>query len=510
MEILLSAALMTIDTIAADLLPAARALMQMRRLAFSVAPDIRRGRTRDASEREINNQQVAAVMAALHATQGTLPGRRENGATVLDVPATAVGFWLNKTKFLGRPQMIKRISTSGLAIKPNQIRVTRFRRIEGKAWHRGDLDAEELVTTLRHVRAACFLVIAYLSGVRTGEVLNLRRRCITRDPKLNLIFMSGIQMKAGDERRERSPQTIPWVVTEQTARAITVLQDLSPGSALFPPGAFYSEQWWAEDPARTRTPGSTSDDLTRFIGWFNDTVAPQINHPVIPPDPAGAIEAPRLRRTLAWHIVRRPGGLIAGTTQYGHVQTQIMQGYAGLADAGFREELGYEELLARAEAIYEDHQRILNGEHVSGPAAATYRERVAAGAQFAGMAITTTTQVDHLLGNDNLQIYHGELLTCVYRHATAACRDPRDADLSGPAWPRCRLTCVNIARTDRDIHEVNGHIHQLRVDLGMPGMPEPLQQNIQNNLAEHERALNEHDAARPEPPVQEQHRDQRL
>ncbi|WP_331752071.1 hypothetical protein [Streptomyces sp. NBC_00829] len=182
----------------------------------------------------------------------------------------------------------------------------------------------------------------------------------------------------------------------------------------------------------------------------------------------------------------------------------------GLADAGFREELGYEELLARAEAIYEDHQRILNGEHVSGPAAATYRERVAAGAQFAGMAITTTTQVNHLLANDNLQIYHGELLTCVYRHPTAACRDPRDADLSGPAWPRCRLTCVNIARTDRDIHEVNGHIHQLRVDLGMPGMPEPLQQSIEINLAEHERTLDEHDAARPEPPVQEQHRDQQL
>ncbi|KMS86688.1 hypothetical protein ACZ91_35330 [Streptomyces regensis] len=508
MEILLSAALLTIDTIAADLLPAARALIQMRGLACSVAPDIRRGRTRDSSEREINKQQAACMLTALKATGGTLPGRRENGTTVLDVPGTAIGFWLHKAKLLEHPQLIAQINASGLTIKANLVRVARFRRVEGRPWHRGEMDAAELVTTLRVVRAACFLVIAYLSGVRTGEVLNLQRRCITRDPKLKLIFMSGIQMKASDQRRERSPQTIPWVVTEQTARAVMVLQELSPGSSLFPPGHFYSEQWHAKNPTRTRTPGSTSADLTLFIDWFNQSVAPFINHPVIPADPAGPIEAPRLRRTLAWHIVRRPGGLVAGSTQYGHVGTQIMQGYAGMADAGFRDELSYEELLARAEAIYEDHQRLLNGEHVSGPAAATYRDRVAAGAQFAGMTITTSTQVNHALANDNLQIHHGELLTCVYRHATAACRDPRDADVVGPAWPRCRLTCSNIARTDRDIHELSSHVHQLQEDLSMPGMPAPLQASIQRNLDGHTRAIAEHDAARQKLTSQEPRHDQ--
>jgi hypothetical protein len=33
-------------------------------------------------------------------------------------------------------------------------------------------------------------------------------------------------------------------------------------------------------------------------------------------------------RTLAWHIVRRPRGLIAGAIQYGHLHAQITLGYA--------------------------------------------------------------------------------------------------------------------------------------------------------------------------------------
>ena len=38
---------------------------------------------------------------------------------------------------------------------------------------------------------------------------------------------------------------------------------------------------------------------------------------VIPPDPEGAISPSRFRRTLAWHIVRKPRGLIAGQSNTG-------------------------------------------------------------------------------------------------------------------------------------------------------------------------------------------------
>jgi integrase len=89
------------------------------------------------------------------------------------------------------------------------LRVTRFTDAGGGPWRTSDVDATELSRLTRHVITASFLAITYLSGIRTGEALNLRRGCISRDPALGLIFMSGQQLKASGTRRERSPQTIP-------------------------------------------------------------------------------------------------------------------------------------------------------------------------------------------------------------------------------------------------------------------------------------------------------------
>ena len=164
-------------------------------------------------------------------------------------------------------------------------------------------------------------------------------------------------------------------------------------------------------------------------------------------DPDGKILAPRLRRTLAWRIVHRPGGTIAGATQYGHLHDQLITGYA---DAGFLDEITFEQFLLRAETLHDDHQRLQDGEHVSGPAAGEYRNRVDEASRFAGLTITTTSQVDNALANPALQVHHGALLTWVYREATAACRSASSED-TGPAWNRCRLTCSNAARSDRDI-----------------------------------------------------------
>ena len=44
---------------------------------------------------------------------------------------------------------------------------------------------------------------------------------------------------------------------------------------------------------------------------------------VVPDNPHGAIVMNRFRRTLAWHIARRPGGLIALAIQYEHMRTAL-------------------------------------------------------------------------------------------------------------------------------------------------------------------------------------------
>ena len=41
------------------------------------------------------------------------------------------------------------------------------------------------------VPLACFVVVAYLSGMRTGEVLNLERGCLQHDPTTGLWSITG-------------------------------------------------------------------------------------------------------------------------------------------------------------------------------------------------------------------------------------------------------------------------------------------------------------------------------
>jgi len=327
--------------------------------------------------------------------------------------------------------------------------------------------------------------------------LNLRRGCISRDSKLALTLMSGQQLKADEHRRDRSPVTIPWVVTDETAHAVSVLEQIAVSDLLFPAFNMCSQQRFLFGATRTRTPGSINTDITSFIEWFNREVAPAVRHPLIGADPHGTIQVPRLRRTLAWHIVRRPGGTIAGATQYGHLHTQMIHGYAGGADSGFLDDITFEQFLHRAEIIHDDSQRLERGEHVSGPAADEYRARVARASTFAGLTVTTKSQINNALSNPDLQIHHGAVVTCVFRRATAACLEPADSSAE-PFWSRCRLGCVNAARTDRDAANLRHHVEALQRDLATLELPEPLQQRIQARLIEHRKALAEHESSRAE------------
>lgn len=496
MEPLLSAALVVTHTVAADLLPAARNLLAMRNLAHQIAPDIRRARTRTVSVFETTKAQLECLLAALGRTDGALPGVRTGEVTSVDLMGLAVGGWMHHTELKRMKETTVLLAKYGLPIDVDMLRASTFGAIGTHSWRKLPVEASELVELLRHVTTACFLVIAYLSGVRTGEALNLRRGCISRDTKLALTLMSGHQLKTEGPRRHRSPATIPWVVTNETAHAVSVLEQITVSDLLFPAFSFCSQQRFLFGATRTRTPGSINTDITSFIEWFNRDIGPALCHPPIGTDPHGAIQVPRLRRTLAWHIVRRPGGTIAGATQYGHLHTQMIHGYAGGADAGFLDDITFEQFLHRAEIIHDDAQRLERGEHVSGPAADEYRARVARASTFAGMTVTTKSQVDSALSNPDLQIHHGAVVTCVFRRAAAACLEPTDSSAE-PFWSRCRLGCVNAARTDRDAANLGQHVSALQRDLATLALPEPLRLRIHTRLVEHRTALSEHESSRP-------------
>jgi hypothetical protein len=145
----------------------------------------------------------------------------------------------------------------------------------------------------------------------------------------------------------------------------------------------------------------------------------------------------------------------------------------------FPDDLAFEQWLAKLETMAEDHERLQQGEHVSGPAAATYRQRVNAATRFAGRVLRTNREAAALLADPDLQIYQGKGMTCVLDPHKAACRVARDErdHRRTPDLDDCRPHCGNIARTDRDIATLRTRVERLRTvvddppDTADPGRP---------------------------------------
>jgi len=112
---------------------------------------------------------------------------------------------------------------------------------------------------------------------------------------------------------------------------------------------------------------------------------------------------------------------------------------------------------------------------------------------FTGVTLTSKAQATALLANPALNIHHGKLLTCVWREATAACRqDGQDQ----PDWGRCTLSCANITWTDRDIASVRARILALTASLTGEVLPGPLRQRTEQRITRLSAIVAAHEATR--------------
>ncbi|MGW7427515.1 hypothetical protein ACWGJB_47515 [Streptomyces sp. NPDC054813] len=170
-------------------------------------------------------------------------------------------------------------------------------------------------------------------------------------------------------------------------------------------------------------------------------------HEVVPDDPHGALGVARFRRTLAWHIARRPGGLVALAIQYGHMRTAMSAGYAARGRGGIHELLDIETARATADTLTTLHDALAVGTGISGPAARRAIHAAAQAPAFAG-SIRTHCQARDILGNPALTVYDNPraFLMCVYDRDRALCHRLDVSDT--PRLDRRQPSCANVARTD--------------------------------------------------------------
>ncbi|MGW5312882.1 hypothetical protein ACWEQ0_23740 [Nocardia thailandica] len=406
---------------------------------------------------------------------------------------------------LDRPDCLAVLDDSGLPLRCGRpLPLTPAARIDGQVWRAAPIEDTEAPILARHLTTACFIIVAYLSGMRPGEALALERGCLHRDPGTGMLTVrgrhwKGVRDESGTTVPEGQIRPDPWVVVEPVATAITVLSRLHTQPLLFP-NRFITAP--ASAPSRryrdgaARSAGSMSRDLDGFLAWVNtyceanrrtDSIPPDLDHPSIFPR--------RLRRTLAWFIVRKPRGAVAAAIQYGHLNVAMTLGYAGTYASGFPDDLAFEQWLARLDLLTEAHEHLNAGEHVSGPAAAEYRHRVQAGQRFAGHILKTTREARTLLTNPDLQIYQGDGMTCVFDPQRAACRtsDGTGGVRRTPDLTDCRPNCANIARTDRDITAVAELATSLTKLADDPLAPTPRRARLRHELDRLRTILADHD-----------------
>ncbi|WDZ88796.1 hypothetical protein [Nocardiopsis sp. HUAS JQ3] len=371
---------------------------------------------------------------------------------------------------------------------------------QGAPWRDRPIGVREVNQLVRHLTAACFVVICYLSGMRSGEVLQLRRGCLREDEHGGLMLVGRRSKGSGHDPAPEPEKTQerPWAVVSAVVPAVEMLESLSDADLLFPP----SRQRTTTVRARrnqSKPSGTMNDDIREFVDWVNTQFSGR-DDPAIPPDPAKAIHAARFRRTLAYFVVRRPGGLAAAQAQYGHVRAKVTLGYAGDADTRWMESLAVEELEMISEQMDEDLRALAEGEYVSGPSAQEYQRRVRkAGAVFTGRVVNQAGNAQRLLAGKHPHIHHGLGMTCVWRPETAACRQEREAaglDVRGPDPQLCRTTCTNLAYTDRDIENKRRELTRHETAAADPLSPKPLRDREAAKAAQAHAVIVAHDQGR--------------
>ncbi|WP_406140242.1 hypothetical protein OH828_26750 [Streptomyces anulatus] len=399
----------------------------------------------------------------------------------------------------------------------------------GQPWHES-FEFYRSSTLIKHLVTACFIAISYLTGMRTGEVLALETGCCpdsnadqaaaTRHLIFGPVIEDGTNGEDDDEggdpsmvhgrqfKRARDEDgnhdsagavRAPWIAVPQVVNAVRVLEALGPGNGLLFAAEVHDPRLPERRSSRSLAHATMANRMTSFIEWVN-THAEALGRSseIIPPDPHGPVGAGRFRRTLAWHIARRPGGLVALAVQYGHMRTLISEGYAARSRGGIRDLLDFETARTVAENLSNINEAMHQGEGVSGPAARRLiHASVTEHQRFGGM-IATTRQARGLLADPTLNVFENEeaFLLCNYDREKALCHPSRGGSDEAPSLDRCRSRCVNIARTDHHADRMAAAAENLRTQAASPLLPEPLAERLRAKAEHLEELAVQHRAGR--------------
>ena len=377
--------------------------------------------------------------------------------------------------------------------------------IDTRPWT-GSINFYDVDNLSRLLATAAFIVVAYLTGMRGEECRALRHGCChtTTDEETGQIrhlihghIFKGALDESGNTLPAGSERDQPWLAIAPVAKAVEVMEALYPDSDLVFPLRAYTP-FPNADADKAVHPRMIRDRTADLISWCN-TKAEEFGRPheSIPADPDGPVVIKRFRRTLAWFIYRQPGGRIALGIQYGHLRGHSTNGYGSRVASGLRDVFPMEEALAAAEYLEAAYTHLDDGESVTGPAAQRYRDGVRLYHRQFGGRYLTNRQAAALNANPRLRIYDNseQFVTCCYDQSKALCHPDRDRATRVEASPdvtNCQPNCGNIARTDRNIADVEAAIEHACGEIASPAIPLPLKVRLEQRIDNLQRIIDHH------------------
>ncbi|WP_158718010.1 hypothetical protein [Streptomyces sp. NRRL F-2664] len=233
-------------------------------------------------------------------------------------------------------------------------------------------------TLFKHLVTACFIVLAYLTGMRSAEVLVLESGCCPEPEgpqdgvQKHLIYgrqFKGAKDEDGNHLSAGVIREAPWVANPQVVTAVRALKRFVGDDEMLFAAVKHDARTVNVREGRSLSLATISNRVEGFIDWVNDYAESRgWDSETIPADDLGRVGIARFRRTLAWHIARQPGGLVALAVQYGHVRTLVSEGYGARSRGGIHDLMDFETARSVAEHLSDVHEALQDGYGVSGPA----------------------------------------------------------------------------------------------------------------------------------------------
>ncbi|WP_139177039.1 hypothetical protein [Geodermatophilus siccatus] len=348
----------------------------------------------------------------------------------------------------------------------------------GQPW-RARFDRISAFQERRLLIVACYVVTAFLSGMRDSEVQAMEPGCYFTEDLADGTIRHKVESTVY-KGRASTGQRATWVVVEEVSKALDILQRINPSATLL---------FTLPDRRQNILGKHINDLLNEFRDHLNLT---RPHDPVPSPgDAPWRFTTSQFRRTLAWFISEQPFGFVAGKRQFKHVRATTFQGYAGTSESGFRAEVEAEEAAARLadmEDHYDDmiagvipsrggHQRLFAD-------LAAIREELG---DFPGYAPVDERRKRAMLANVAHNYYEGPLNACYYEEANALCRHD---DETAPVLVRCTPgRCANSCITSAHAPAWRRIEADTMVMLELKGLSAPQRAILHNELREAQAVL---------------------